>query len=219
MTPQGGSYELITPPATEPVTVAEAKAHARIETDADDTLLGTYITGARELVEKLTGRALITQTWKLVLDAWPGDRNDEWFDGVKEAPITAFESSTIDIRKAKFIAVSSVATLDESDVSTTYASSNYYTTKIGGGAFGRLVKKQGAVWPTIVNRSQGAIVITFTAGYGAAASDVPIGLRQAIKDIVASWYENRETAADVGSGYSSAPMKTAALIQQFRVIR
>lgn len=216
MRPPVGSYELVTPPATEPVTVAEAKAHARIEHDADDALLGTYITGARELVERLTGRALITQTWKLVLDAWPGDRNDEWWDGVREAPITAFESSHIDIRKAPFLAVTSVVTLDESDTPTTYAASNYYTTKINRGSFGRLVKKQGAVWPTIVDRSHGAIVITFTAGYGPLASDVPMGLRQAVKDIVAHWYENREAVG--ASGMGNVPGKTAQLIQQFRVI-
>lgn len=216
MRPPAGSYALVTPPASEPVTVAEAKAHARIETAADDTLIGTYITGARELVEKLTGRALITQTWSLTLDAWPGDpRNDDWHDGVREAPINFYESAHVDIRKAPFLAITSVETLDESDDETVWASSNYYAVKHQG--FGRLVKKQGAVWPSIVNRSHGAIVITFTAGYGSLAADVPMGLRQAIKDIVSYWYENREAVS--GVNMSEAPAKTQALIQQFRVIR
>lgn len=218
MRPSPGNYELVTAPVNEPVTVAEAKAHARIETSADDTMIGTYITGAREMVEKITGRAIITQTWKLVLDNWPGDSRDDWFDGVREMPITALEGSHIDIRKGKFISITSVATLTEADVSTTWAASNYYTTKFLQGCYGRLVKKQGSTWPTIVDRSHGAIVITFTAGYGANASDVPMGIRQAIKDIVAHWYENRE-AMSVGSGVQYVPMKTQALIQQFMVPR
>jgi len=209
-----GSIELVTAPATEPVTVAEAKSHARIETSADDALLSTYITGARQLVEQITGRALITQTWKLTLDNWPGTRVDDWWDGVLDLPISYGESALVEIRKAPFIAISSVATLDESDVSTAWASSNYYVDKRHG--FGRLIKKQGATWPVIVGRDFGAIQINFTAGYGADPMQVPIALRQAIRDIVAHWYENREA---VGESMGEPPLKTRALLNQYTVVR
>jgi hypothetical protein len=215
MGPSRGSLELVTAPATEPATIAEAKAHARIETSADDALLGAYITGARELVERTTGRALITQTWKLTLDCWPGSRDDDWWDGVRELPISYGEGTHVEIRKAPFLAITSVVTLDESDTPTTWASSNYYVDKRHG--FGRLIKKQGVVWPTIIGRDFGAIVIAFTAGYGANASDVPMALRQSVKDIVAHWYENREAAAEVN--FNEAPMKTRALLQQYTVAR
>lgn len=216
MHPSRGSLELVTAPASEPVTVAEAKLHGRIETTADDTLIEGYITGARQLVERLTGRVLITQTWKLTLDNWPGASSDEWWDGVREAPISFLdEGASVEIRKAPFLAITSVATLDESDAPTTYAASNYYVTKHNG--FGRLVKKTGSVWPVITTRAYGAIVITFTAGYGANASDVPIALRQAIKDIVAHWYENRGAAEEVN--LSEPPLKTQAVIQQYTVAR
>jgi uncharacterized phiE125 gp8 family phage protein len=212
-----GSLELVTGPATEPVTVAEAKLHGRIEHSADDTLIEGFITGARQLVERLTNRALITQTWKLTLDAWPGEQKDEWFDGMREMPITATEGELIEVRKAPFLAITSVVTLDESDASTTYASSNYYVTKRNAGTIGVLVKKTGSVWPSIVSRAYGAIVITFTAGYGAGASDVPIALRQAIKDIVLHWYENREAASEVN--LQEPPMKTRSILQQYTVAR
>ena len=213
-----GSLELTVAPATEPVTRAEAKLHARIETTADDDLVDAYIVAARQLVERLTGRALITQTWTLTLDDWPRSSRDDWWDGWREAPISTVDGADeVEIRKAPFLAITSVATIAESDgAATAWAATNYYAIKDASG-FGRLVKKSSATWPTIAAGSQrlkGGIVITFTAGYGANASDVPMALRQAIKDIVAHWYENREAA---GSGLSAAPMKTMALIQQYRV--
>lgn len=212
-----GSLELVTAPATEPVTVAEAKAHARVETTADDSYIEALITAARELVERTTGRALITQTWRMTLDAWPGGE-EAWWDGVREAPISVLDGAGgafVEIRKAPFLAITTVQTLDEDDAATTWTSSDYYVDKRHG--FGRLIKRQGSVWPSIVGRDFGAIRIDFTAGYGLNASDVPVALRQAIKDIVAHWYEVREAAGE--AKFTEAPMKTRSVLQQYTVAR
>ena len=48
----------VTPATVEPVTLPEAKAHLRVIHDADDALIGSLITSAREVVESNTGRAL-----------------------------------------------------------------------------------------------------------------------------------------------------------------
>src|SRR6185295_11579020 len=64
---------LLTPPAVEPVTLAEAKAYLRVEHDDDDDVIGALIAGARIHVEAQTRRALITQTWRLSHDLWPPD--------------------------------------------------------------------------------------------------------------------------------------------------
>lgn len=53
---------LVTPPALEPVTIADARAFLRISTESEDDILGRLITTARELVEAETGLALIDQT-------------------------------------------------------------------------------------------------------------------------------------------------------------
>ena len=58
-------------PASEPVTLAQAKAHLRIDGTADDDLLSDLIRAARQEVEQATGMALIEQGWRLVLDRWP----------------------------------------------------------------------------------------------------------------------------------------------------
>jgi uncharacterized phiE125 gp8 family phage protein len=65
------SFELTTPPAVEPVTLTEAKAHARVEHSSEDALFTRLIAAARRHVEHAAGLALITQTWKVTCSTWP----------------------------------------------------------------------------------------------------------------------------------------------------
>lgn len=62
---------LVAGPASEPISLAEAKAFARIEGAEEDSLLITLIGAARLHTEAVTGRALLAQTWRLALDAVP----------------------------------------------------------------------------------------------------------------------------------------------------
>lgn len=56
---------LIAAPGEEPVTLAEAKAWCRIDVPDEDALVSALIAAARLQVEGLTGRALVSQTWRL----------------------------------------------------------------------------------------------------------------------------------------------------------
>src|SRR5262245_26780663 len=62
---------LTSAPALEPVTLAEAKAHLRVDGAAEDTLIASLLLTARLHVETTHGLALITQGWRLTLDRWP----------------------------------------------------------------------------------------------------------------------------------------------------
>src|SRR6185312_8936387 len=64
---------LLTAPAVEPLTLDEAKSYLRIDTADEDATVTALIAAARLHVEALTRRALVTQTWRLTLDAWPED--------------------------------------------------------------------------------------------------------------------------------------------------
>ncbi|HWK38638.1 MAG TPA: head-tail connector protein, partial [Hyphomicrobium sp.] len=64
-------------PAVEPVTVSEAKAHLRVDGTAEDTLIGSLILTSRLHIEAALGLALMTQSWRLSLDAWPNGRELE----------------------------------------------------------------------------------------------------------------------------------------------
>ena len=63
---------LIAGPGEEPVSLAEAKAFARIDGGDEDALVSALVAAARLHVESLTGRTLVTQTWRLVLKCVSG---------------------------------------------------------------------------------------------------------------------------------------------------
>ncbi|OCW55766.1 head-tail connector protein [Hoeflea olei] len=59
------------PPLAEPVTLAELKAHLRIDVGDEDELLESLIRVARAHLEAVTGVALMSRGCRLVLDDWP----------------------------------------------------------------------------------------------------------------------------------------------------
>ncbi|PRX17224.1 putative phage protein (predicted DNA packaging)/uncharacterized phiE125 gp8 family phage protein, partial [Orenia metallireducens] len=58
------SLELLAEPAVTPITVAEVKEHLQIDNNDEDSLLDSYIKAATKAVENITGRSLITQSWR-----------------------------------------------------------------------------------------------------------------------------------------------------------
>ena len=64
----------ITAPALEPLSLAEAKDWLKVDSTADDTLILELITAARIHIEQATRLLLLTQSWKLVADQWPCQR-------------------------------------------------------------------------------------------------------------------------------------------------
>src|SRR5690349_22923327 len=78
---------LLAGPAEEPVSLAEARAFLKVDDVAEDGLITTLIGAARLHVEGVTGRALLAQSWRVVLDAWPADRQ-------VKLPVTPFMALT-----------------------------------------------------------------------------------------------------------------------------
>ena len=62
---------LLSGPAIEPLTLADAKQFIRVEHNDDDDVITALMAGSRIHVETQTRRALITQSWRLVRDVWP----------------------------------------------------------------------------------------------------------------------------------------------------
>ncbi len=62
---------LLTGPDIEPLSLEETKIFLRVEHNGEDQLIAALIAGARIHIEAQTQTALITQSWRMVLDAWP----------------------------------------------------------------------------------------------------------------------------------------------------
>ena len=127
-------------PATEPVTVAEAKAHLRIDGTAEDVLIASLILTSRLHIEAALGLALVTQSWKLLLDRWPKEH----------VPLPLYPAQS----------VASVKVYAADGTPTTIAASDYLVDTASRP--GRLVPN-GVGWPA-PGKAAGGIEIAFTAG-------------------------------------------------------
>lgn len=67
------SLALITPPAEEPVTLADFKEHIKADGPDEDAALAGYLLAARRTIEARYSLAIIAQGWRLTLDAAPAE--------------------------------------------------------------------------------------------------------------------------------------------------
>lgn len=208
---------LLSAPALEPVSEAEMMAHLRLGSEQEAGLLHGHIRAARHLVESWTGRALISQSWRWFLDAWPEISAEGWWDGVRAGAITHAASRFVEIPKAPLRSIDSVILFDDADQQVVWNASNYFADIAG--TPGRLVLRNGAVTPR-GGRAASAIQISFTCGFGDAPSDVPAPLRQAVLMLAAHYFENREVLAGTGNGGAAVlPLGVQSLLTPYRMMR
>jgi uncharacterized phiE125 gp8 family phage protein len=174
------ALKLITAASTYPIALADAKLHCRVDSSDDDALITALITAATELAEQKTGRALMTQTWELTLDAFPD----------------AFELTRVPVQS-----ISTLKYIDTSGVEQTLSSALYTLDGADDYGFGCVVPVYNGTWPTARDQIN-AVALRFVAGYADAAA-VPEGIKQWIRLMVSTMYENRETEA-----YSSRAVST-----------
>jgi uncharacterized phiE125 gp8 family phage protein len=84
-------------------------------------------------------------------------------------------------------------------------------------SYGRVTPKIGYNWP--YHRGFASFIIEFKVGYGNAASDVPDGLKQALLQLVAHFYTERETAFVNYLSTRNIPVAMRALFWGFKILR
>ncbi|MCB1491901.1 MAG: head-tail connector protein [Rhodobiaceae bacterium] len=181
------------PPAVEPVTLADAKAHLRIDDTAEDAYVQALIVSARVRVEVETRRALVTQSWTQTLDRWPDD-------------------AVVALQIAPVQSVTTVTVRDENGVAQTVSSGLYDLD--GESNPPRLVVNQPVDSPATL---PAGIAITFVAGYGDAADDVPADIRQAMLLLIADWFEHRDPLYGSSQG-ARLPAAAEAILGPYRMV-
>ena len=205
-----GAYKRTTDASIEPVTLAEAKLHLRVDVDDDDDLITEQIETARNLCETFTARQFIEATYRLKLDRFPF---------VGEMTAYSDPDGSIIVPKPPLLAVSSIRYVD-TDGNVATATSSLYTADTDSEP-GRIALAWGKSWPDARAVVQ-AVTVNYTAGYttGTTAALVRSSVKSAMKLYLAHWYNNREeVSATVGGNVVRLPVGAETILWGLRVVR
>lgn len=201
----GMAMKLVSPPAQRALTLSSAYQQLRLDPDfgtsppsrSDDELILDAIDAAAGDLEGVTGwlgRSLITQTWRLSLNAFP--------DGKIVLPLPPLQS------------VVGVRYLNADGVETSLTEGTDY--RIGDeGTLGYVVPAFGKSWPRGGRQQEGGVSVEFVAGYGDTPADIPGPIRQYLKARLTFYYENRDLVT-TGTQVAPTPFWRDSL-ENFRV--
>lgn len=162
--------ELVTPPGAL-FTLAEAKAHLRVEHDEEDAMIAAYLAAAVAHFDGysgILGRCLLNQQWRVTLPVFPARAFLLPFPGVQ---------------------IVSIAYFDANNVEQTLGQNDFF---IGCDGVVHFLPETG--WPASYARPD-AVRITFTAGYGATPDKVPAPIRAAVLFKLGDLYARRDGGA------------------------
>jgi uncharacterized phiE125 gp8 family phage protein len=165
--------EIVTPVAVEPITLADAKAHLRVETVTDDAYITALIAVARQQAEHEAQRSFAPQTLRVRASAW---------------------GNGVELLRGPVNAVSHVRYQDAANVQQTLSASAYYLDRSGLVPVVR--SAAGANWPDVYPQND-VIEVQYTAGTWSAGAGVeaPRAAVQYMLLLIGSMYENREADA------------------------
>lgn len=164
------TYALVTPPAAEALTLADVKAHLRLDGADEDALLNSLIIAARQYLESLTGICLITQGFRLYLDCWP-------------------KTEVIQIAKGPLQVIESVTVYDENGNPSEVSLDGHVLDAVSVPARLYLQKRP------YIGRALNGIEINLLAGFGDSGSEAPDTLKRAMLMHIALMWELRGAIA------------------------
>ena len=173
------------------ISTADMKTFLRVDTDADDTVIASYVATATEAVKQYLRLAVLTETFVLKADGFTVAGADERLlslgPGVHTAsvPYVLGGGETLDIPFPPLQSVTSVVTYDRGNNASTYSNTKYQVDLQSG----RIYLNEGEVWPSDL-RAQDAVQVTYVAGYGSGS--IPNPILQAIRSYVEQLYDGCE---------------------------
>ena len=188
-----GKLVLKTAPTSTVISLSEAKAFLRIDSDYDDD--NTYITSlinvATQVVEEFTRRRLMTQTYNIFYDEFP---------------------PYIDLQVGDVASVTHIKYYDADNTLQTLAASNYdVDTKVRPG---RIYQSETGDFPNTYERPN-AVEVEFVVG--SSASDVEDAIKQAMYIVIGRYYENRQDVV-TGTIASELPLMVDHLLTPYRLL-
>ena len=169
-----GGLVVKTAPAADPITLTEAKAFARIDTSADDTLVTDLITAARVYAEAILNRTFVDTTYTWTLDCFPPDGGPLLFP------------------RPALSAVTTIKYIDTAGVQQTWSSSLYDVDTAS--LIGRVLPSFGQSYPA-ARLQMNAIETEYVGGDGNQAAQLE-DTKLLMKILVAESYEKRLHSTD-----------------------
>jgi uncharacterized phiE125 gp8 family phage protein len=163
----------ITSPAVEPVSLAFAKQHCRVDTDADDLYVQSLISVARQYIEDVLDITICTTVWEVKYDLFP-----VWAIVLPRLPM-----------------------LDRA-VTVTYRSGDGTYSQLSSATDfqvdasvlpGRIYPQWARSWPA-TRGDENSVTVRYSAGYGDDGQTAPPGVKHLILLLVAHWYDTRQPA-------------------------
>lgn len=186
-------YEVTTPAAEYPVTLAEVKAACKITHSAEDDLISQLIIAATNKLEMYTNRVFVERSFTGYFET---RECSVWEKGLYFA-----------IRRAPLQSVSQVQVYEDESQNT--VSADDYNIKETPG-FSRIIFDSDAYYSP--NRMPYPWSVDFIAGYGEAA-DVPDTIKMMIMQYVCFLYTNRGDCV-----VAKMPEMVKALADEYRIL-
>lgn len=185
-------------PATEPITLQEAKAHLRVDLDDEDTIITVLIGVSRGTLESETNRAFIRRGFSMKMDCFPLCNTIELQHGDVEA-------ETVEVKY-----------FDESEAEQTLDSSTYWVDTHG--PIARIVTRD--TWPGTYDGRPNSVSINYDAGY-ADADAVPLPIKQAMLLLIGHLYENRQAVVtgSTSTAIVEVPLTVRYLITPYIIVQ
>ena len=162
-------YKVTSGPAVEPITLTEAKNWLKVTGTTDDNLITQLIESTRQTLEDRLDLKFITQTIVQELDKWP------------------LYSGEFDLLAYPVQSVTSIV-YKTGNTTATFSSDAYTADTTRQPA--RIYLNESYTWPTLKPEKQ-AVTVTYVAGYGDTAAEVPVKIKQLMLHMLAYEYENR----------------------------
>lgn len=182
-------YKIITP-ATAVLTTAEMKAHMRVDSSAEDSLIDDYLLAAMAYCQHYTGMAIGEQTVEIALDEFP------------EGPIKLELPPATSIETVRYV--------DTNGGWQTLSSSLYTTDTYGQDHW--LLMAAGTYWPDTYD-SANSVKVRYIAG----SSTLHPAVKAAIMLIVGDLHKNREQTTE--KRLSIVPLGVDKLLDTVKVWR
>jgi hypothetical protein len=223
---------IITPPAAEPISLAELHAKLELDLALRDSELGDIQVAVRQWVEKWLRRALVTQTWELVLESFANEdplrlppspyryttpEVFPWWAGLdylSEPWYLARQRRHIELPFGQLASVASVTYVDQSGVTQTLVAGTDYSVDTVH-VPGRIYPAPGKAWP--VPRCQwDAVKIQYVVGSAASSVEKPI--KQALLMLADKLYEH-DGDMRAAMRADGDRMAIEALLQPYKIMR